>query len=353
MNHNRFFTLLAVVLIASVLVGFLPQAEPAITVYAQDDDETVTSVAVEEGPTLDGVADEAFWADAPLIEVGVRRGANNDKTTVTVQSAYTEDMVYFLVTWEDPTNSFLRSPWEMQADGSWAQLKDPDDMGGDNNVWYEDKLAFIWNINNSIEGFDEDGCFVACHKSDDGDPKPYGNKFTETEGEMGDIWHWKSVRNLGQVDDQYLDSTPYSEETPSAGRHGDPKESGGYVNNRTEDKTMPLLMPAGDDFPRDGSPGYIIESESVPFDAALFEAGDRLPGVYKAPFVGDRGDLVAGWQWEDGVWTVEIGRALVTGSEYDVQFDDMDGTYLFGVAPFDNAQVRHSYHRGPLALVFE
>ena len=223
--------------------------------------------------------------------------------------------------------------------------------GGDNNVYYEDKMSFIWNINNSIEQFETKGCFTGCHSGDDSEFKPYGNKNTDGEGQMGDIWHWKSVRNVNQIDDQYLDWTTYSAETPSAGRHGDPKDGGGYVNNDNEDKTFPAFMgPVG--YPVDGSPGYILDEEKVPFDDSLFVAGDMIPGVTKAAFTGDRGDISAGWQWVDGVWTLEIGRPLVTGSDYDVQFDDLTVPYNFGVAIFDNAQVRHAYQFGVNELLF-
>ncbi|MCB0115871.1 MAG: hypothetical protein KDD84_17340, partial [Caldilineaceae bacterium] len=243
-----------------------------------------------------------------------------------------------------------RSPWVKQDDGSWAKLKDPDDKGGDNNVYYEDKMSLIWPIANSIPRFERQGCYVACHTSRGDDPKPYGNKYTD-EG-MGDIWHWKSVRNVGQIDDQYLDSTPYSPETPSAGRHGDPKTSGGYADNQTEDKRMPMWMgPEGS--PRDGAPGSILDAEKLPFDDSLFAPGDMVPGIVKSPAVGDSGDIAAGWKWQDGVWTLEFGRKLVTGSEFDVQFDDMGGMYYFGVAIFDNAQVRHAYQEDVSMLVFQ
>ncbi|MCB9451126.1 MAG: ethylbenzene dehydrogenase [Anaerolineaceae bacterium] len=331
------------------IVGWF-SVEPSIV---SAEDAVLTSVAVAEAPVLDGMADDAVWANATVTEIATRRGANDGDTTIMIRSVYTEDMVYFLVEWADPTQSFVRAPWEMQADGTWIQLSDPDDKGGDNNVWYEDKLAFIWPINNSIVDFEYDGCFVACHRSSDGDPKPYGNKNTENEGELGDIWHWKSVRNLNQLDDQYLDNVTYSADTPEAGRHSDPKDSGGYVNNINEDKTGPAFMLPGTDFPRDGAPGYILESEAVPFDASLFQPGDRVPGIVKSEFVGDRGDFTAGWQWVDGVWTLEFSRALVTGSEFDVQFDDLAGVYYFGIADFDNAQVRHSFAGDPIMFVFQ
>jgi hypothetical protein len=347
MKHTKVFLYASFVVIAILAMGVTYSQN---AVLAQDEVGLV-SLPVDEAPTLDGVADEAFWADAKTIEVELRRGANMEESVTTVQSVYTEDMVYFLVTWTDPTHSYLRFPWEMQEDGTWMQHKDPENMGGDENVWYEDKYSFIWSIDNSIVDFDYSGCFVACHTDDDSG-KPYGNKFTESEGELGDIWHFKSVRNVGQVHDQYLDWTEYSEDTSSAGRHSDPSESGGYSNNVSEDGSMPAFMPAGEDFPRDGSPGFILAEEAVEFDASIFEPGDLVPGIVVAPFVGDGGDIDAGWVYEDGVWTLELGRALVTESEFDIQFEDLTETYWFGLAAFDNAQVRHAYQRGANSFVF-
>lgn len=348
MRVAKGFLMVLALLLAVAVVAF-PSYTPLV-VEAQSDDLLVTSVLVTEPPELDGLTDDAAWADVPALEVSTRRGVNESATTLTIQSVYTEDMVYFLVQWADPTESYLRFPWEMQADGTWKQLRDPDDKGGDDNVWYEDKLSLIWNIN--IADFEFDGCFTSCHRSDEGDPKPYGNKYTENEGEIGDMWHWKSVRNLNQVHDQYLDSVRYSEETPGAGRHSDPAESGGYRNNITEDKTGPAFMPAGD-FPRDGSPGFLLESEIVPFDATLFEPGDLLPSIIISEFVGDGGDIAAGWEWVDGMWTLEFGRVLVTGSEFDVQFDDLTIPYYFGIATFDNAQVRHAFEGDPISFLFQ
>jgi hypothetical protein len=78
-----------------------------------------------------------------------------------------------------------------------------------------------------------------------------------------------------------------------------------------------------------------------------------VPGIIVAPFVGDRGDIAAKHVYKDGVRTVEISRKLVTGSEFDVQFSDLRKDYAFGVAVFDNAQVRHAYMPGVLRMKFE
>jgi hypothetical protein len=314
-------------------------------------DGSLGSYKVETAPVLDGELD-ALWADATEIVVEVTDGANMGETDVTIKSVYTDDMVYFYVTYEDPTQSFFRSPWEKQEDGSWVTFKDPNDKGGDNNVFYEDKMSFIWNIDNSIPDFNTKGCYTACHEGQDEEYKPYGNKSTDEEGQLGDIWHWKSVRNIGQLDDQYLDSTQFSLDTKSAGRHGDPKDGGGYVNNKNEDGTAPLWM-APADAPKDGSPGYILASEALDFDDSLFVAGDIIPGITKAPFEGDRGNISAGWMYVDGAWVIEIGRAFETGSMYDVQWSDLTAEYYFGVAVFDNAQVRHATQEGVNVLIFQ
>lgn len=68
---------------------------------------------------------------------------------------------------------------------------------------------------------------------------------------------------------------------------------------------------------------------------------------------GDRDYFSAGWRWQDGVWTLEFGRDLVTESEFDVQFDDLTQAYHFGVAVFDNAQVRHAHVDGVSVPVFQ
>ena len=329
---------------------------------------------VDAAPTLDGVADEAFWADAEDFVVDVDGGFGGFETKVNLKAVYTADSVYFLMTYEDPTESWYRYPWVKQEDGTWKQDKDPNDKGGDNNLNYEDKMAFIWNINNSIDKFETKGCYSACHDGENPDLKPYGNKYTAGEGQLGDIWHWKSVRNLNQIDDQFVDWTMLDTSTPEnqaktieAGRHSDPKESGGYADNFASmpdpadatktiaDKTMPGFTSPNIDMTT-GAPGYILDSEKVAVtkeELDAMPAGTIIPAIVKSEIVGDRGNISAGWVWADGMWTLEFGRALETGSEFDVQFNDLAASYYFGVAVFENAQVRHATQTAPSFLVFK
>ncbi|MBI3153679.1 MAG: ethylbenzene dehydrogenase [Chloroflexi bacterium] len=328
---------------------------------------------VDAAPTLDGVADEAFWAEAEDFVIDVDGGFGGFETKVNLKAVYTADSVYFLMTYEDPTESWYRYPWVKQEDGTWKQDKDPDDKGGDNNLHYEDKMAFIWNIDNSIAKFETKGCYTACHDGENPDEKPYGNKFTAAEGELGDIWHWKSIRNLNQIDDQYVDWTTYEARKDAdngnkeAGRKSDPKDSGGFSDNygsmpdpadatkTVADKTIPGFTSPNIDMTT-GAPGYILDSEKVALtqeDLDALPVGSIIPGIVKSEIVGDRGQISAGWKWADGVWTLEFGRLLDTGSEFDVQFSDLTASYYFGVAVFENAQVRHATQTGASFLVFK
>jgi len=339
-------------------VNELPTIVPtqALTVPAfQAPEGALIAYPVDAVPTLDGVADDEAWANALETHISVSEVAYIFSTEATLKSVYKGDTVYFLLSYVDPTESWFRSPWQKQEDGSWAQVRDPNDRGGDNNTAYEDNFSMIWSIDNSIQGFETTGCFAACHVGENPEVKPYGNKYTSTNSEVGDVWHWKSISNDGQIDDEYLDWTRFDPETArAAGLKSDAGDSGGYIDNATEDKTAPAFTsPAAD--PATGAPGYILDGEKIPLDQAALDAlpvGSYIPGTVKSPFVGDRGDISAAWKWADGVWTIEFSRALTTGSETDVQFDDLTAMYYFGLAVFDNAQVRHAFQTGPTPFMF-
>lgn len=190
---------------------------------------------------------------------------------------------------------------------------------------------------------------ATCHP---GETKAYGNKYTASAGETGDIWHWKSVRTgpVGQIDDQYVDDTRYDKgKSPEAGRKSDARTGGGYSDNQTSDRKLPQFGLPGN---KPAPPYWIVDSDKVPFDDAKYKPGDEVPGIIISPFKGDRGDISSAQMWRDGVWTLEFTRKLDTGSKTDVQFSDLKKSYYFGVAIFDNAQVRHAWNAGAIKLVF-
>jgi hypothetical protein len=316
---------------------------------------TLVAVKAAAAPVLDGNANDAAWAAAKPISVKLEGGMNfaggKGETTATLKAVYSGDMVYFLVQYADPTNSIRRGPYQKQADGTWKKLKDPKDEGGDDNVYYEDKWAMIWNIGNSIGRFDQKGCAVACHEGEQG--KPYGNKYLSKDGELGDMWHMKGSRTapLGKVDDQYLDHTRFDAKTaPNAGRKSDP--GGPEYSNMKVVNGKPEFMNKDGKAANAGGLYYVVDGTQVPFDDSKFKTGDEVASFLIHTLKTDRADVNVATRWANGVFTSEASRKLTTGSKFDVQFSDLNAAYGFGFAAFDNAQVRHAVHYEPLYLKF-
>lgn len=314
---------------------------------------TLVAIKASAAPDLKAGAADPVWNQARPLSVPLNGGANfggTGETTATLQAAYYGDTLYMLVQYKDPTDSRRRGPYQKQADGSWKKLTDPADKGGDENLYYEDKWAMLWPINNSVKGFERSGCTVMCHE---GQGKPFGNKYTRNEGEMADMWHMKGGRTapLGFVDDQYTDHTRYdAKSSPSAGRKSDPGTPE-YANFPLENGKPKFMN-------RDGKPAnaggtyYIKAGDEVAFDDSRFKPGDEVASYRIFPLVSDRGDIRVNYSWSNGISTSVISRKLVTGSRFDVQFDNLAGRYDFGFAAFDNAQVRHATGDDALSLIF-
>jgi len=305
----------------------------------------LTSVEVDTAPEIDGTP-EALWDEATPLTVIVSGGANTGLHTVILKSVYTNDSVYFFATWNDPTESLRRLPWQKQEDGTWKQLKTLDAKEGGENTYYEDKFSQMWNEN--ITGFETSGCFATCHVGENSDKKAYGNKYTEN-GAIADLWHMKLVRTNPNnfVDDQYIDSTRYSNETPDAGRHSDPGLAP-YYNNIDANATMPNFTSADQPAP----PYWILEEQAEPFKD-IYNTSDEIAGIIIRPLIeDDRTDIDGKAVYSNGNWAIEYGRKLTTNSPFDVQFSDLSKGYSFGTAIFDNAQTQHSYQNGASKLMF-
>jgi len=315
--------------------------------------QTLTAVKAAQAPKLEALAADPAWAKAIATKVELKNGKNfaGGATSAQLKAVYTPDTLYLLVQYADPTQSVRRSPYVKQADGSWQKLKDPDDKGGDNNKYYEDKVALLWPIGNSIKGFAQSGCYAACHM---GEAKPFGNKYTAGDGELGDIWHLKMVRGgyIGQTDNQYVDHTRYDKEkSPEAGRKSDPKTGGGYADVKLVDG-KPEFMNKDGKAASNGGTYWLRDEDKVAFDNARFKPGDEVASILVAKFTGERGAIDTAVGYKDGGYTVVMARKLVTAGKFDVQFASLDAAYPFGLALFDNAQVRHAFHMGALKLTF-
>lgn len=321
--------------------------------------DSLVATFTSSAPDLAAGAADPVWAKARPLSTALTGGANfgakpgeKGETTVTLKAAYTADMLYMLIQYKDPTNSVRRMPYQKQADGTWKKLSDPSDKGGDDNMYYEDKWAMLWPINEATaKQFDKEGCAMACHE---GEGKPFGNKYTNQPGQILDMWHMKGVRTgpWGLVHDQYTDDTRYDAKTaPNAGRKGDPGPSE-YTNIKLVNG-KPEFMGRTAMAANAGGTYYIKKGDEVPFDDSKFKVGDEVASIIINSQAGtDAGDVKVANSYANGMHTSVISRKLVTGSKFDVQFADFGKRYGFGFAAFDNAQVRHATPDDPMYLVF-
>ncbi len=355
---------------------------------------TLTALRVTAPPLVDGVAD-ASWASVPSLDIPVSGGFAGNRV-ITMRAAYVPgDRVYFLVQWDDPTESIERAPWVKTVTGWLHEAVAPSSF---NNAYlanwtqppaeyrYEDKLAIIWNTTgaSAIAGFNTNGCAVLCHVGAIGDARPL--KYTNGPGETGDMWHWKLVRTnvVHRLDDQLVYWNRDLALNSGAGRRGDPG-GGEYTGNSTLD-TLPggAVIPRFTSANQPAAPYYLVDSATAaawaaaapgwtidPGDVATrntadpYAVGDRLAYAITTlkPNV-DRSDVEAYGVWAGGRWTLEISRSLTTTSAgmtlpgyatpvpVDVQFVPGE-TYHFGIAIFENAQIEHSWSRGAVRLRFQ
>jgi hypothetical protein len=354
MKRTSLFTASALTLATLALFG-------CQSVQEKVSPDSLVATFTSTAPNMAAGASDPVWTKASPLSAALTGGANfgaqpgaKGESTVTLKAAYTNDMLYMLVQYKDPTNSVRRGPFQKQADGSWKKLKDPADKGGDDNVYYEDKWAMLWPTNAAtVQQFDKEGCAMACHE---GQTKPYGNKYTNLPGQLLDMWHMKGQRTgpLGYLDDQYTDDTRYdAKTTPNAGRKGDPGPTGGEYTNIALIDGKPAFMGRDAKAANAGGNFYIKKGDQVPFDDSKFKVGDEVASIIINPLTGtDRGDVQVANSYANGMHTSVVSRKLVTGSNFDVQFANLSARYGFGFAAFDNAQVRHATSDDPMYLVF-
>jgi hypothetical protein len=267
--------------------------------------------------------------------------------------------------------------------------------GGSTRIpFYEDKLAFLWNINNSVSGWSNCTCYKSCHTglpAADGASRHYTNFATEKI----DMWHWKSVR--GGVNAGYQFHDQFQDNTYPNGRKGDGvnnfeiSSNDVYVNNSQNlvitgsspaiTVSVPkYVIPGRNDY------GWILNSEITASTAKMVTAvsstgvltvsdgttidpnigtdylrigsgvGPKaIPGITlkDAGYSNSAGDITCKASYKAGSgWVLELKRALKTSDAVnDTDFSSLTDQY-FGIAVFENAQIAHSI-KANLVLKFK
>lgn len=326
-------TIFGLVTVASVLL--LLNGPPAISSFSQLTAKRIASV----GDDMTALP----WDDAEPLEIPLANGIGFDRgcTTVRLKAMHDGNELFVFAQWADPKEDRRYMPWERTEDG-WKYLIS---IRGDESVFYEDKFSLIFPAEpNPV--FERIGCSVNCHL---GGGHPYGYKTSER---IIDVWHWKSTRTdpIGQVDDKYWLGDDL--ELKDVGRHGDPKDGGSYMKNKTEDEKHPAFLPSG---PNSIKQGALLREHAVAYNEELAKdipVGEIIPGIVIAPAKGDRGDVSCVSHYKDGMWHLYIRRKLDTGSKYDAKFVP-GGRIAFGCAAFDHSGKRHAYNHNVNYLVLE
>ena len=283
---------------------------------------TLTADFIEKAPI--GL-DDPVWDKAKSVEIqleGKDKFAGRKKTVIT-RAVYTNDEIYFLFKWKDPTRSVIKQSWEFDGQ-MWRHQKGN-----------EDRIALLFEITR-IKNFASQGCTATCHGPYRQPASDY--KFsTGTPGEGGDLWHWKAARSAPyhHADDNWL-----TEHSDTTGRRYD-AGTGGDMKNEIIDKTRPLYMQ--DPAKNASAQGFLLTEEAIVIaDYSVFKAGDVI--TYRMPekYTGSRGDIKAFSRYGDGGWTVMLFRKLDTGHEDDVTFN-LRKKYSFAMAVFDDSGNEDSY----------
>lgn len=267
--------------------------------YCTKTDQVVVSTATKNttellalktatAPTIDGTID-AIWGTAEKIEFitgvpdagnGLFMGYIGDKFPVSLKALYDDQYIYFLAEYIDKDKNLKSAPWYFNPTTKlWA--KEPTAKTFDVNGvltregYGEDKIAMLWNVDNSTPKFITQTCYASCHvftpyMDYSVTPAVYksnaasGNHYTNGTNEKIDMWWLHPNRGFayGKMDDNYQDY---------AGGQAVTNLTGGNANGRHFDDlviaststTWPVGKPT---YTADATQGSIANTQSLKLD---------------------------------------------------------------------------------------
>lgn len=247
------------------------------------------SLKTSTPPVIDGSID-AIWAAADAIEftTGVPDAGNGlfvgyigDKYTVKLKSIYDASYIYFLAEYPDKDKSLKSAPWYFNTTTKlWA--KEPTaktyDVNGSlaREGFGEDKIAMLWNVDNSTPKFVTQTCYASCHvftpymdysvtpaavyKSNAGS----GNHYTNGANEKIDMWWLHPNRGFayGKMDDNYQDYAGGQAVTNLTGGNANGRHFDDLVVTSTS-TTWPVGKPT---YSADATQGSIANTQNLKLD---------------------------------------------------------------------------------------
>lgn len=302
---------------------------------------------VEEPPTIDGVAGDQAWAHAEPLTVRLAYGTVAEAT---LKAVYTGNEVFLLVTWPDPTRDDQYRPWVWNAAlGRYIEGPHVDD-----GLLLSIEAGCEW-VPSLLSGyvFDFDGWLWLAARTD-----PVGQA-VDTSGHVQKRW----MPDHGYVRYASRNKTPlwnlkFNDHRPNALTVAWQELNRVYLLQPIVEEVYVSTLP-------DGSPppAYTVR---VPAPQVETRAAERsrsphaattpepvVPQYRPVPLTGDAGEVAAKGRWENGRWTVELRRTLVTPARTatDSMFTKVT---QFSIYIFDRTErVDEAAESGRLFLQFE
>lgn len=308
---------------------------------------TLIAVQTTASINIDGKATETAWAKAPAAKIVTQSGP-----AVTMKALYTRDNIYLTASWADTTKSDVQRVWTYRS-GQW-QDGSPDDS-----------FSVLWDIDDSLAGFDKSGCGPLCHKRGS-DPAswrmeiigpPPSPTLWPGRRQRGDMWDLSlAISNVkGLVSDYYFAVNQEYLKSPALVTPRIYRQNDLFSESAPWQKNLASAGANGAGPAYAYKPGLSIATTPYPSvdqmtpvtGDTIFREGDQLPFIiFSAPEASwrdSKADVQGKGFWKNGVWTVEISRPLQTGQTDDIAFDPRaDRDYLFAVAVFNATILGHT-----------
>lgn len=236
-----------------VIGGTTPTPTPTPPVSTSE----LISYKTPTAPAIDGTVDP-IWDSAVKLGIlptvpdpgnNLFTGYIGDQYPATIQSMYNDTSVFFLVQYNDNTNSVYVATWYFDPNKKlWAQEPTSNALNVNGQVtrdgFGEDKIAMLWNIDFSTPKFISETCYGSCHVF-----TPYtnfsvtpavpvsnsgsGNHYTNGAYEKIDMWWAHLSRDVifKQMDDNYQDWAGGPGVTNLVGGSGNGRHVDGIVVN--------------------------------------------------------------------------------------------------------------------------
>jgi len=282
---------------------------------------------VSTPPVIDGTGTDSAWDAATelLVTLGQAPEYTNDfgEINLSLKAVRTESDLYIRAEWVDPSGSYSvdRQQWTYAEGAGWSQTGD------------EDRLYLMFEARDN--GAERADCATMCHASE--------GTMRTTGGGHVDVWSVNAASTLpvGCADDQWWDDS---------GPEGDDYTVDAFTENK--EGSLPIYRgPVTDGHFIIVPAGLTASSYCTPYDPGN---ATSIPGlILNENKNGSRfADVEARSSFTNGVWVVEMRRAMDTGQDDDVAFAPSPGLlYQMTVAVTDDSRTRHS-GSPPFNLIF-